>query len=66
LVGTLITLLGFYLLYHITLGEKYGVIFGKFKKPKYFHFLIGGGISFLGLLFIFGGRVELVEFNKDV
>ena len=39
-VGIAIFCGGLYLLYHITLGKHYGVAFGRFKEPRWFHFVL--------------------------
>ena len=56
---------GCYGLYHITLAKFYGDIL-KYKKPGFFSWVLAFGIIGLGIAFVLAGRIELIEFSKEV
>lgn len=54
------------MLYHMTLAKYYGPLFGHYTRPRFGHYIITAGVIGLGFAFLLAGRIEQIEFNKEV
>jgi hypothetical protein len=59
LAGFIIFLIGTYLIYHVTLGQYFGVVLiPESCKPRLVHYVTAVGIFALGIGFLLSGRIE--------
>ena len=63
--GTVTTLVGFYLLYHLVFGHYGGTIFKSFTKKHWWQYFITAIIIACGLFMVCIARREKIIFDKD-
>lgn len=71
-IGILVSLIGLMMLYYLTEGVHHhqGFLFMKYdatreKRIKWWHYATSLCISLLGLIFIYSGKVYVLEINKE-
>lgn len=63
--GVFICCCSIYLIYHLSLGPKHGTLFQGYKEGYWWQYAVAIIILLLGLIFIYGGKVESVVVDKE-